>query len=361
MNFINLSNGAKLANHPLSADFFKRLIEMMISKSLPLVHDLYRDQIDKKNVIDEHANDLTGFGPIHPLLLDEDVSEVMVNGPNQVFCERKGKVVLTPIKFCDNDHIMSVIEKIVAPLGKRVNESSPMVDVTLSDGARLNAIVPPLAKNGPTLIIRKFSRNIFKIEDLINSGTITEEIAIFLGACVKAKLNMFISGGTGSGKTTTLNVLSQFVPKGERIGLIGDVRGGEVLEMLQALSTGYDGSLATVYSNSPRDMIDRLEKMVVISGVDLSVKDIRGKIAGGLDIIIQQTRLKDGSRKITKITEVQGMKGDNIVLKDIFTFQQGQNSEGKIIGRLVSTGARPKFYDKLESAVSQCIETIKNS
>jgi pilus assembly protein CpaF len=359
----------------------------------------FRGKIDRKKVVDELVNDLTGFGPINPLLLDEDVSEIMVNGPNQVYCERKGKLILTPIQFRDNEHVLNVIDKIVAPLGRRIDESSPMVDARLPDGSRVNAIIPPLALNGPTITIRKFSKDPLGIQDLINFGTVTEEMGIFLDACVKARLNMFVSGGTGSGKTTTLNVLSNFIPEDERIVtiedaaeiqlvqehvislesrppniegkgsisirdlvrnslrmrpdrvIIGEVRGGEALDMLQAMNTGHDGSLATGHSNSPRDMISRLETMVLLAGVDLPIKAIRDQIAGALDVIIQQSRLKDGSRKITNITEVQGMEGDIIVLQDIFTFkQEGVSPEGKIIGRLVPTGVRPKFYEKLETA-----------
>ncbi|MFJ5714990.1 CpaF family protein [Neobacillus sp. NPDC093127] len=359
----------------------------------------FRGQIDRKKVVDELINDLTGFGPINPLLLDEDVSEVMVNGPNQVYCERKGKLVLTEVSFRDNEHVMNVIEKIVAPLGRRIDESSPMVDARLPDGSRVNAIIPPLALNGPTITIRKFSKDPYQIEDLINFGTVTEEMAIFLDACVKARLNMFVSGGTGSGKTTTLNVLSNFIPDDERIVtiedaaeiqlgqehvvtlesrppniegkgaisirdlvrnslrmrpdriVIGEVRGGEALDMLQAMNTGHDGSLATGHANSPRDMISRLETMVLLAGVDLPIKAIREQISGAIDIIIQQSRLKDGARKIINITEVQGMEGDIIVLQDIFTFKQdGLGEDGKIIGRLAPTGVRPRFYERLESS-----------
>lgn len=344
-------------------------------------------------------NNLTGFGPIKPLLLDEDVSEVMVNGPNQVYCERKGKLELTDVYFRDNEHVMSVIEKIVAPLGRRIDESSPMVDARLPDGSRVNAIIPPLALNGPIVMIRKFSKDPLQMTDLINFGTVTEEMATFLDACVKARLNMLISGGTGSGKTTTLNVLSNFIPEDERIVtiedaaeiqlgqkhvvslesrtennegkgaktirdlvrsslrmrpdriVIGEVRGGEALDMLLAMNTGHDGSLVTVHANSPRDMIARLETMVLLAGVDLPVKAIREKISGAIDVIIQQARLKDGARKIVSITEVQGMEGDIIVLQDIFTFkQEGLSPEGKIIGRLVPTGVLPKFYKRLKAS-----------
>ncbi|WML49611.1 CpaF family protein [Neobacillus sp. PS3-34] len=379
----------------------EEIIPKLEAMALELIKEdeSFRGQIDRKKVIDELSNDLTGFRPINPLLLDEDVSEVMVNGPNQVYCERKGKLELTSIQFRDDEHVMSVIDKIVSPIGRRIDESSPMVDARLPDGSRVNAIIPPLALNGPTITIRKFSKDPFQIEDLITFGTVTEEMAIFLEACVKARLNVFVSGGTGSGKTTTLNVLSNFIPTDERIVtiedaaelqlgqdhvvslesrppniegkgaitirdlvrnslrmrpdrvIIGEVRGGEALDMLQAMNTGHDGSLATGHSNSPRDMIARLETMVLLAGVELPVKAIREQIAGAIDVIIQQTRLKDGTRKIVSITEVQGLEGDIIVLQDIFTFkQEGVSQEGKIIGRLVPTGVRPKFYERLETS-----------
>lgn len=359
----------------------------------------FRGKIDRKKVVDELINDLTGFGPINPLLLDPDVSEVMVNGPHQVYVEKKGKVELTHVRFRDDEHVMSVIDKIVAPIGRRIDESSPMVDARLPDGSRVNAIIPPLALNGPTITIRKFATDPFKVDDLVNFGTVSRQMATFLDACVKAKLNMFVSGGTGSGKTTTLNVLSAFIPNHERIitiedaaelqlgqdhvislesrpsniegkgGIsirdlvrnslrmrperivIGEVRGGEALDMLQAMNTGHDGSLATGHSNSPRDMISRLETMVLMAGIDLPVKAIREQIAGAIDLIIQQSRLKDGTRKITHITEVQGMEGDVIVLQDIFVFQQQRMDEmGKIVGKMIPTGVRPKFYERLETS-----------
>ncbi|WP_017754558.1 CpaF family protein [Calidifontibacillus oryziterrae] len=359
----------------------------------------FRGKIDRKKVVEELINDLTGFGPINPLLLDPDITEVMVNGASQVYVEKKGKIFLTEVVFRDDEHVMNVIEKIVAPIGRRIDESSPMVDARLPDGSRVNAIIPPLALNGPTITIRKFSPDPFDIEDLINFGTLSQEMATFLEACVKARLNIFVSGGTGSGKTTTLNVLSNFIPYDERIItiedsaelqlgqehvislearpaniegkgsitirdlvknslrmrpdriVIGEVRSGEALDMLQAMNTGHDGSLATGHSNSPRDMISRLETMVLLAGVDLPIRAIREQISGAIDLIIQQSRLKDGSRKIVNITEVQGLEGDVIVLQDIFTYkQEGIDAEGKVIGKLVPTGVRPKFYERLESS-----------
>lgn len=346
-------------------------------------------RVDRERIIHEITDEILGYGPITSLLLDESVSEVMVNGPYQVYVERKGKLELTPITFADNDHVLHIIEKIVAPLGRRIDESSPLVDARLKDGSRVNAIIPPLALNGPTLTIRKFAKEPFQVEDLIRFGTLTPNMASFLEACVTSRINIVVSGGTGSGKTTTLGILSAFIPEDERIItiedaaelqlrqshvisletrpanvegkgqitirdlvinslrmrperiVIGEVRGGEALDMLQAMNTGHDGSLTTGHANTPRDMLSRLETMVLMAGIDLPLRAIREQISGAIDLIIQQSRLQDGSRRITHITEVLGLEGDIITTQDIFRFENGV---------FRPTGIRPRFYERLISA-----------
>ncbi len=353
----------------------------------------------RKQIFDQVLNDLLGYGPIQSLLDDPDVSEIMVNGPKKVFVEKKGQLIKTNITFDDEDHVLRIIDRIVLPLGRRVDADSPTVDARLPDGSRVNAVVRPVAIDGPSITIRKFKKDKLKAEDLIAYGSITPQIRDFLYACVKARFNIIISGGTGSGKTTLLNVLSGFIPENERIItiedaaelqlqqdhvmrmetkpanadgqhavsirelvknslrmrpdriIVGECRGGETLDMLQAMNTGHDGSLTTIHANTPRDAISRLETLVLMAGMDLPIKVVRQQISSAIDLIIQQTRLKDGQRKVTYVTEVAGMEGDIIVLSDIFKFvQTGVTPEGKVLGEMSATGIRPNFTPRLEAA-----------
>jgi len=355
-------------------------------------------RVDRERLFEQVAADIIGFGPIEPLLQDPQISEVMVNGPHNVYIEQGGKIFKTDITFDDDDHVRRIIDRIVSPLGRHVDESSPMVDARLPDGSRVNVIIPPISLIGPTVTIRKFSKKPLEVDDLIRLGSMTPEIAEFLRACVASRLNIVVSGGTGSGKTTLLNVLSGFIPNDERIItiedaaelqlrqehvvrlearppniegkgavtirdlvinalrmrpdriVVGECRGREALDMLQAMNTGHDGSLTTGHANSPRDMLARLETMVLMAGMDLPVRAIREQISAAIDLIIQQSRLQDGSRKITQITEVQGMEGDVIVLQDIFVFEQEGIENGRVIGYIRPTGIRPKFMPKIEDA-----------
>jgi pilus assembly protein CpaF len=353
---------------------------------------------ERVRMLEQITDEILGLGPLEPLLRDETVTEVMVNGPQQVYIEREGRLDMTNVTFQNDEHVMKIIQRIIAPIGRRVDESSPMVDARLADGSRVNAIIPPLSLVGPVLTIRKFSATPFTVDDLIRFGTATPEMFEFLEACVKARLNVFVSGGTGSGKTTMLNILSSFIPDDERIVtiedaaelqlrqehvitlesrpaniegkgaipirelvrnslrmrpdriVVGECRSGEALDMLQAMNTGHDGSMSTGHANTPRDMLSRLETMVLMAGMDLPLKAIREQIASAVDLIVHQNRLKDGSRKIVNITEVQGMEGDVIVMQDVFLFEQTGVVEGKIQGRLRPTGIRPKFVEKFEVA-----------
>jgi len=352
---------------------------------------------ERARMLEQITDEIVGLGPLEPLLRDESITEVMVNGPRQVYIEREGKLELSTIAFQNDEHVLRIIDRIIAPIGRRIDESSPMVDARLVDGSRVNAIIPPLSLVGPVLTIRKFSASPFTTDDLIRFGTATPEMFDFLRACVEARLNIFVSGGTGSGKTTFLNVLSSFIPNDERIVtiedaaelqlrqehvvtlesrppniegkgaipirelvrnalrmrpdriIVGECRAGEALDMLQAMNTGHDGSMSTGHANTPRDMLARLETMVLMAGVELPLRAIREQISSGVDLIVHQNRLKDGSRKVTNITEVQGMEGDVIVMQDVFVFEQTGVVEGKVQGRLRPTGVRPRFTEKFEA------------
>jgi len=350
-------------------------------------------------IFQDVLNDMTGFGPIQPFLDDPEVSEVMVNGPKNIYVEKHGQLVRTDVTFDDDAHVMRIIERIILPLGRRVDPDSPTVDARLPDGSRVNAVVPPVALDGPSITIRKFLKDKLTPEQLVGYGTLTSGTVEFLRACVVARLNIIISGGTGSGKTTLLNALSGFIPENERILtiedaaelqlqqqhvlrletksanvdgsgettvrdlvrnslrmrpdriVVGECRGGEALDMLQAMNTGHDGSLTTLHANSPRDALSRLETMVLMAGVELPLKVIRQQVSSAVDLIIQQSRLKDGNRKVIAITEVAGMEGDIIVLTDIFKFEPtGIGEDGKILGELKATGIRPQFSPRLEAA-----------
>jgi pilus assembly protein CpaF len=344
-------------------------------------------------------DDVLGFGPIQVLLDDPDISEVMVNGPGIVYAERKGKISRTDVVFENNDHVLRIIERIIQPLGRRVDADHPTVDARLPDGSRVNAVVPPVAIDGPSITIRKFRKDKLQITDLVQYGSLTQIMADLLEACVVARLNIVISGGTGSGKTTLLNILSGFIPAEERIItiedaaelqlhqehivrletkspnpdgsgsctirdlvknslrmrpdriVVGECRGGEALDMLQAMNTGHDGSLTTLHANTPRDALSRLETMTLMSGLDLPLRVVREQIASAIDLLVQQTRLRDGSRKVTQITEVAGMEGDTVVLTDLFKFEQSAvDADGKVLGVLKPTGIRPLFSPRLEQA-----------
>jgi pilus assembly protein CpaF len=379
-----------------------------VSEVRSTIQDLFEQVLAEENIVlsrperqrlfEQISAEILGYGPIQPLLEDDTITEVMVNGAKNIYVERSGKIIRIPVAFESDEHVMRVIDRIVAPLGRRIDESSPYVDARLPDGSRVNAIIPPISLVGPVLTVRKFARNPITLEQLIEFGTITPEGLQFLKACVESRLNLIISGGTGSGKTTLLNILSQFIPADERIItvenaaelqlrqehvvtlesrppniegrgevtirqlvinclrmrpdriIVGEIRDEAALDMLQAMNTGHDGSMTTAHSNSPRDSLARLETMVMMAGMELPVRAIREQVSSAIDLIIHQERMRDGTRKVVNITEVSGMEGDVITMTDIFVFEQSGFEGGKIIGRLRPTGLRPKFMDKIEAS-----------
>ncbi len=381
------------SDEPQEEAILQTLDALLVSKGVVMT------RTDRTRVVREIYNDVLGLGPLEPLLEDGDITEIMVNGPRSVYIERRGKIELSPVTFKNNEHVGKVIQRIVSSVGRRVDESSPMADARLKDGSRVNVIIPPLALSGPTITIRKFSKNPLQVSDLIKFQSSSPKMMSFMEACVKGRLNIIVAGGTGSGKTTLLSILSGFIPNNERIVtiedaaelqlrqnhvvtlesrppniegageitirdlvrnalrmrpdriVVGEVRSGETLDMLQAMNTGHDGSLTTAHANTPRDLLSRLETMVLMSGMDIPIKAIREQIASALDVIVQQARMKDGSRKITNITEVVGMEGDTITLQDIYMYRpEGFNAMGMLKGSFVPTGIRPGFIEKLGSA-----------
>lgn len=353
-------------------------------------------RVERQRLLDWVLADIMGYGPLEPLLQDETITEVMANGYSDIYIERFGVIEKTDVVFENEAHLMRIIDRIVSPLGRRVDESSPMVDARLPNGYRVNATIPPLALDGPALTIRKFAQTPYTFQDLIANHTMTPDFVSFAKACVEARINMIISGGTGTGKTTLLNVVTEFIPSHERIItiedtaelqlkqehvvrmeyrppnveargevtirqllinalrmrpdriIVGEARGGEALDMLQAMNTGHDGSLTTIHSNSPRDTLRRVETMVLMAGIELPLKAIREQLASAIDLIIHVGRMRDGTRRVVKATEVQGMEGDNIVMQDLFAFEQTGFQNGRVSGSLKSTGLRPKFADKFE-------------
>ncbi len=382
----------------LSQEQLRGAVEDAIARII-LGEDMALPRSARQNLIQDVCDEVLGFGPLQSLLEDPTVSEIMVNAPDEVYVEREGVLELTPVRFRDNEHIMAVVDKIVSPLNKRVDESSPMVDARLPSGYRVNVIIPPLAIRGPSMTIRKFFNERFGVEDLVRIGTMSREVADFLGAAVTARLNILISGGTGSGKTTFLNALSAFIPSGERVVtiedpaelqlkgkhvvsletrppnmegrnqvtqrdlvvnalrmrpdriIVGEVRAGEAFDMLQAMNTGHEGSICTVHANTPRDALARVENMVLMAGFDLPVRAIREQLAAAIHLVVHIARLRDGSRRITQVSEIAGMEQQVVTMQDLFKWEQrGLDGSGRITGELSATGLRPRFLDRIQQA-----------
>jgi len=390
---LDLSTVAEIPTDQLSG-IIKAVVENLITnEGIPLT------RVERDRLVLEIQHETLGLGPLEPLLQDPDIADILVNGPNQVYIEKHGKLERTEVAFKDDDHLMSVIERIVSKVGRRVDESSPLVDARLPDGSRVNVIISPLSLDGPAVSIRRFGISPLKMENLIENQSLTEDMARTFGGMIKARLNILVSGGTGAGKTTLLNILSASIPDTERIVtiedsaelilqqehvvrletrppniegkgtvtqrdlvrnalrmrpdriIVGEVRGGEALDMLQAMNTGHDGSISTIHANSPRDALARLETMVLMAGYDLPARAIREQMSSALDVMIQVARLSDGTRKIVKVSEVTGMEGDVLVMQDIFVYEkQGLTDEGKVKGQFRATGVRPKFLDVIHTA-----------
>jgi len=373
----------------------RQLIESLFNQVLAEENLLY-SRVNRNGLLEWVLADVMGYGPIEPLLNDQEITEVMINGPANVYIERYGIIERTNVQFENTAHLMRIIDRIVSPLGRRVDEASPMVDARLPNGYRVNATIPPLSLDGPLLTIRKFATTPFTAQDLIANGTFNQQLVTFMKACVEARVNLVISGGTGSGKTTLLNVASAFIPKRERVItiedtaelqmkqehvvrmeyrppnvegkgevtirrlvinalrmrpdriIVGEARGGEALDMLQAMNTGHDGSMTTIHSNSPRDTLRRIETMVLMAGMDLPLRAIREQVASAIDLVIHMERLRDGTRRVVQVSEVQGMEGESVVMQDLFFFDQTGLQNGRVIGSIKSTGLRPKFSEKFE-------------
>jgi pilus assembly protein CpaF len=390
LNVLDLSLLQSVENDKAREQIREIASRLMTEESAPL------SLRQRKVIIQRIEDEIMGLGPLEPLLADKSISDILVNGAKSVYIERRGKLVKTDVTFHDDAHLLNTIDRIVSAVGRRIDESSPMVDARLKDGSRVNAIIPPLAIDGPAMSIRRFAVELLSINDLIDLGTITPEVAKVLEVVVKARLNILISGGTGAGKTTMLNILSGFISHDERIVtiedsaelqlqqphvvrletrppniegrgevssrdlvrnslrmrperiIVGEVRGGEALDMLQAMNTGHDGSLTTVHANTPRDSLSRIENMVSMTGISFPIKAMRAQISSAIDVVMQISRLEDGSRRLTSLQEVNGMEGDIITMSDLFTFErQGMAENGKVLGRLKATGIVPAFYKSL--------------
>ncbi|WP_280155682.1 CpaF family protein [Piscinibacter sp. XHJ-5] len=394
------------AMESLNQERLKEELRQMVERLLT-EENLVLNAVERRNLVRDIQYEMLGLGPIEPLLADPAVSDILINTHKQVYVERRGMLELTEVTFVDDDHLMKIIDKIVSRMGRRVDESSPMVDARLPDGSRVNAIIPPLAIDGPVVSIRRFAKIPLKVANLIEYKSMTEEMAAFISGLATAKINILISGGTGSGKTTLLNILSGSIPHSERVVtiedaaelqlqqphvvrletrppniegrgevsqralvrnalrmrpdriILGETRGSEALDMLQAMNTGHDGSMTTVHANTPRDALARVESMIAMAGVDLPAKAARAQIASAIGVIVQASRLADGTRKITSIQEVTGMEGDTITMQEIFTFKQtGVNAQGKVEGYFSATGVRPRFWERMTTRGVQIAETI---